>query len=308
MTLLPNCSTAWLPRLAPTHFRVAISSTSCGLCMNFFAAANIPLDCRNQDLSGFFTSIDKDRFLAAWLLLLTWYRQRQPHSTTTHLTVDTLDTASTTRVYNWRRHRHKPAQRTLWLDDIPEIIQATLDTQIFSVGFRSVRQTRGAPMKSPASPALCLMVIAVAEQIWANTHPTSGPRSFEDTLLLRYVDNRLVVATPRWFSTPAAHIVCDEHFYGGDILLETETALDFLGFRLDFERGTISFIEKHNMLSIKEAGYALISRVSFPEFQRDHDLAVLMKLYHQHGFTLQKEETRRPSLSQLFATGPTFYS
>ena len=43
-------------------------------------------------------------------------------------------------------------------------------------------------MGSPASPALCLMVIAVAEQIWANTHPTSGPRSFEDTLLLRYVD------------------------------------------------------------------------------------------------------------------------
>ena len=222
----------------------------------FLRLGHTPLDCRNQDLSGFFTSIDKDRFFAPWRLLLTWYRQRQPHSTTTHLTVDTLDTSSTTRVYNGRRRRHKPAQRTLWLDDIPEIIQATLDMQIFSVGFRSFRQTRGAPTGSPASPALCLMVIAVAEQIWANTHPTSGPRSFEDTLLLRYVDNRLVVATPRWFSTPAAHIVCDEHFYGGDIVLETEAALDFLGFRLDLECGTISFIpsyEKHNMLSIKSA-------------------------------------------------------
>ena len=142
----------------------------------FLRLGHTPLDCRNQGLSGFFTSIDKDRFLAAWRLLLTWYRQRQPHSTTTHLTVDTLDTSSTTRVYNGRRRRHKPAQRTLWLDDIPEIIQATLDMQIFSVGFRSFRQTRGAPMGSPASPALCLMVIAVAEQIWANTHPTSGPR------------------------------------------------------------------------------------------------------------------------------------
>ena len=184
----------------------------------FLRLGHTPLDCRNQDLSGFFTSIDKDRFLAAWRLLFTWYRQRQPHSANTHLTVDTLDTSSTTRVHNGRRRRHKPAQRTLWLDDIPEIIQATLDMQIFSVGFRSFRQTRGAPMGSPASPALCLMVIAVAEQIWANTHPTSGPRSFEDTLLLRYVDNRLVVATPRWLSTPAAHIFCDEHFYGGDIL------------------------------------------------------------------------------------------
>ena len=90
----------------------------------FLCLGHTPLDCRNQDLSGFFTSIDKDRFLAAWRLLLTWYRQRQPHSTATHLTVDTLDTSSTTRVYNGRRRRHKPAQRTLWLDDIPEIIQA----------------------------------------------------------------------------------------------------------------------------------------------------------------------------------------
>ena len=69
----------------------------------FLRLGHTPLDCRNQDLSGFLTSIDKDRLLAAWRLLLTWYRQRQPHSTTTHLTVDTLDTSSTTRVYNGRR-------------------------------------------------------------------------------------------------------------------------------------------------------------------------------------------------------------
>ena len=203
----------------------------------FLRLGHTPLDCRNQDLSGFFTSIDKDRFLAAWRLLLTWY------ATTFH--------------------HHAP-----------------------HCGHPSYFH-----------------------------HPTSGPRSFEGTLLLRYVDNRLAVATPRWFSTPAAHILCDEHFYGGDIILETEAALDFLGFRLDLECGTISFIpsyEKHNMLSIKsaapmmhkESGYysrrALISRVSFPEFQRDHDLALLTKLYHQHGFTLQKEEkTYRPSFATI---------
>ena len=277
----------------------------------FLSLGHTYLDYRNQDLSGFFTSIDKDRFLAAWRLLLTWYRQRQPHSSTTHLTVDTLDTSAITRVYNGRRRRHKPTQRTLWLDDIPEIIQATLDMQIFSVGLRSFRQTRGAPMGSPASPALCLMVIAVAEQCWTNTHITSGLRSVDDTLLLRYVDNRLVIATPRWLSTPAANILCDEHFYGGDIFLETEAALDFLGFRLNLTSSTISFIpshEKHNMLSVKsaapmihkESGYysrrTLISRVSFPEFQRDQDLAMLKRLYLQHGFTLQREE--KPSFAK----------
>ena len=153
------------------------------------------------------------------------------------------------------------------------------------------------------------MVIAVAEQIWANTHPTSGPRSFEDTLLLRYVGNRLVVATPRWFSTPAAHILCDEHFYGGDIILETE-ALDFLGFRLDLAAPSPSSPRMRSTtcspspMMHKESGYysrrTLISRVSFPEFQRDHDLTLLKKLYHQHGFTLQKEEkTHRPSFATI---------
>ena len=115
-------------------------------------------------------------------------------------------------------------------------------------------------------------------------------------------------------------ILCDEHFYGGDIILETEAALDFLGFRLDLECGTISFIpsyEKHNMLSIKsaapmmhkESGYysrrTLISRVSFPEFQRDHDLTLLKKLYHQHGFTLQKKKRTGLPLP-LLEIAPTF--
>ena len=47
-------------------FRAATSSRS---LPEFLRLGHTPLDCRNQDLSGFFNSIDKDRFLAAWRLL-----------------------------------------------------------------------------------------------------------------------------------------------------------------------------------------------------------------------------------------------
>jgi hypothetical protein len=36
----------------------------------------------------------------------------------------------------------------------------------FALGQRSIRQRRGSPMGSPLSPALCLMVVSINEQIW----------------------------------------------------------------------------------------------------------------------------------------------
>ena len=38
------------------------------------------LGCRNQDLSGFFTSVSREQFFAAWKLLLLWYQHKQSAS------------------------------------------------------------------------------------------------------------------------------------------------------------------------------------------------------------------------------------
>jgi hypothetical protein len=39
--------------------------------------------------------------------------------------------------------------------------------QTLALGNRCIRQRRGSPMGSPLSPALCLMVVPISEQIWA---------------------------------------------------------------------------------------------------------------------------------------------
>ena len=46
------------------------------------------LGCRNQDLSGFFTNVSREQFLAAWKLLLLWYQRKQGAGHDTTFTVD----------------------------------------------------------------------------------------------------------------------------------------------------------------------------------------------------------------------------
>ena len=73
--------------------------------------------------------------------------------------------------------------------------KTALDMQTLALGQRCIRQRRGSPMASPLSPALCLMVVSISEQIWSF--------NFRETLTnhnlfirhIQYVDNRLVLAT-----------------------------------------------------------------------------------------------------------------
>ena len=78
-----------------------------------------------------------------------------------------------------RRGRHKqasraaaaqPRRRFLHLRHFPSMITAILALNYFRVGKNVIKQKRGGPMGSPASPALCSMVIAVREQGWTSTY------------------------------------------------------------------------------------------------------------------------------------------
>ena len=134
----------------------------------------------NQDLAGFFTSISSDRFIDSYHLTLHWYQQRNTQHATTftvahseslpdarvHRGSDKAATHTTTTTTTTTRLR----RRSLHIHEFPDIISAILELNYFMAGDRVVRQARGAPMGSPASPALCSMVVAVHEQAWANTY------------------------------------------------------------------------------------------------------------------------------------------
>ena len=88
-------------------------------------------------------------------------------------------------------------------------------------------------MGSPLSPALCLMVVSISEQIWSNTfrHLMSNHHLF--IRHIRYVDNRLIFGDKRLTELAPYEVLLDEGFYGKPIILETEPDQEFLGFMLE---------------------------------------------------------------------------
>ena len=144
----------------------------------------------NQDLAGFFTSVDKDRFFAAYSILARWYRDEN------HQHADTFYIDHCQKAPSHRVHRGKSRQKQqeassgsklgIHLKDIPRLISAVLLLNYFVVGQTLIEQFRGAPMGSPCSSALCNLVVAVGVGItrtlvfssitsFTNIHHTSTP-------------------------------------------------------------------------------------------------------------------------------------
>ena len=65
------------------------------------------------------------------------------------------------------------------------VIIAALGMQNFQLGSKVYTQVQGSPMGSPLSPALCLMVVSVYEQIWYHTHRESISNLHLHALFLR---------------------------------------------------------------------------------------------------------------------------
>ena len=132
-----------------------------------------------------------------------------------------------------RTFRRLNVTRKIVIKDVPSLLTTVLDMQTFALGQRCIRQRRGSPMGSPLSPALCLMVVSISEQIW--------PINFKQLLSnhhlfikhIRYVDNRLIFGDSRLQQLPPYEVLLDEGFYGKPIILDTEPDQEFLGFMLE---------------------------------------------------------------------------
>ena len=90
-------------------------------------------------------------------------------------------------------------------------------------------------MGSPLSPALCLMVVALLEEVWHRTFQSALSTMNLTLRLLRCVDNRLCLIDSHWFDDPAFATFLHPEFYGSPIFLEIEPDQEFLGFCIEFE-------------------------------------------------------------------------
>ena len=121
----------------------------------------------NQDLAGFFTSIDQARFIDAWHMLLDFLSPHMNVGENEAFSVYPGKSNNPGDIIKGRTFQRLNVTRKIGIKDVPSLIKTALDMQTFTLGNRCIRQRRGSPMGSPVSPALCLMVVSITEQIWS---------------------------------------------------------------------------------------------------------------------------------------------
>ena len=116
------------------------------------------------------TSIDQERFVSAWLMLLDFLR---PHMDVSDNEAFSVYPGKTNNkpgdIIKGRTFRGLNVTRKIIVKDVPHLIRSALDMQTFALGQKCISQCRGSPMGSPLSPALCLMVVSISEQVWSIT-------------------------------------------------------------------------------------------------------------------------------------------
>ena len=192
-------------------------------------------------MPGFFSSIATAQFLQAWRTILEFYRQRHGIQPDTIVTVDLKERAQQLCIFRGKRRGRTTRQVRFWTDDVPTFILHALALQHFKVAGRGFRQAHESPMGSPLSPALFGMVIAAQEEIWGRAVSVTCSNMNRNLLSLRYVDNRLWISERRFEQLPAVRLFLDSRFYRGDIILDDEPAVDFVGFSLDLHNRRIHY-------------------------------------------------------------------
>jgi len=153
-----------IPTACPNHFATGDVYTLLSILKS--APVDADLILVNQDLAGFFTSIDQDRFIRSWFMLLDFLRPKMNVFDGEAFSVYPGKSNNPGDIIKGRTFRCLNVTRKIVIGDVPDLIKSALNMQTFALGQRCVRQS---PTASPLSPALCLMVVSISEQIWHNT-------------------------------------------------------------------------------------------------------------------------------------------
>ena len=198
-----------------------------------------------------------------------------------------------------RTFRRPNVTRKIVIGDVPDLIKSALNMQTFALGQRCIRQCRGSPMGSPLSPALCLMVVSISEQIWHNTFHQLLSNHHLFIQHVRYVDNRLIFGDKRLTSFAPYEVLLDDGFYGNLIILETEPDQEFLGFMLETKPLELIYqgpTQVSQVLSpfsaspptVLLSGFRsrchIVIKGAFPSSRVHQGLSQLIRLYTRAGF------------------------
>ena len=202
-----------------------------------------------------------------------------------------------------RTFRRLNVTRKIVIKDVPDLIRSALNMQTFALGQKCIRQCRGSPMGSPLSPALCLMVVSISEQIWSITFKQILTNHNLFIRHIRYVDNRLIFGDKRLMDLSPYEVLLDDGFYGKPIILETEPDQEFLGFMLETKPLELIYQGPTNVSQVLSpfsasppkvllSGFRsrchIVIKGAFPDSRVQQGLAQLIHVYTRAGFP--KEE------------------
>ena len=264
--------------------------------------------CRNQDLSGFFTSVSAQQFHDGWEFLLGRYTHLFGCQHDASFTIDVVQREQSLRIFRGTRRKRAKQHVCIYIQDVADIISHALRMQIFGIAHKAFRQLKGSPMGSPISPALCSMVISGLEDIWKRTFSSLLRNISLTSCFLRYVDNRILFCPRHVLVQSGIRLLQNPQFYGQDILLEDEMEFDFLGFAIDVQgrrvmyrrnltsydlMDVLSASPEHVLVSGVLARASVIKKCSYPATQRHADLHYLWDQAQEAGLPVHDSRVKR---------------
>ena len=286
-----------IPIACPDHF--ATGDVSHLLSVLRQAPEHGNLQLYNQDLAGFFTGIDQIWFIGAWHMLLDLLRPHMDVSDNEVFSVCPGRSNNPGDLIKGRTFRPLNVTRKILIKDIPSLLTTALNMQTFCLGRRCMSQLRGSPMGSPSSPALCLMVVSISEQIWATSFKSILNNHHLFVRHIRYVDNRLILGDPHIHTLPPYEVLLNDGFYGKPIVLETEPDQEFLGVMLETNPFELVYFGPTNVFQVLSpfsasppkvflSGFRsrchIVIKGAFPAHRIHQGLEQLIQLYCLAGF------------------------
>ena len=126
-----------IPAACPNHFATGDVYTLLSILRS--APVDADLILVNQDLAGFFTSIDQDRFVRSWFMLLDFLRPKMNVSDDEAFSVYPGKSNNPCDIIKGRTFRRLNVTRKIVIKDVPELIKSALNMQTFALGQRCVR-------------------------------------------------------------------------------------------------------------------------------------------------------------------------
>ena len=261
---------------------------------------------RQQDLIGFFNTVPHCRIVQDVEFLIHKYCVRQNVSLNALLQVHLNQKERVNRVFQGRYRAHARQYRQVCIKDLIDLTRFLLAHSFFKLGREVYRQHLGAAMGSQWSPVVCAVVAATREYMFYSSLRNNARLGdpFEPFRYnARYVDNRYMVYSPGAEKHLLFTLWTDLEFYSRPILLEEVTSSELLGFNVDWQHRTITFLQPSALSKLRSVNSAgprrigiagfharalTIARLVRPRHLIAPQLSDLTQQYVWKGFTLRE--------------------